>query len=46
MFSRDFGTVQKNDAEAKKIAENGFNFCELVFSSDFQKKYLQKKLSE
>jgi hypothetical protein len=32
--------VIHNDSEAAKIAQNGKNFCEFIFSSEFQKKYI------
>lgn len=38
--------VRNNDREAKRIALNGLDFCELVFSSDFQKKYLEQTIKK
>jgi len=38
--------VQNNDEEAKKIAENAYQFAETFFSSEFQKKYLKDSIEK
>ena len=38
--------VEKNDEEAKKIAEKARDFSRYYFSSDFQKNYIQETIND
>ena len=36
--------VKNNDLKAKEIAENAYNFADIIFGSNFQKQYIKTKI--
>ena len=38
--------VNTHDEEAKKIAENAYQFAETYFSTEYQKKYLKENIEK
>ena len=38
--------VKNNDEEAKKIAENAYQFADAYFSTEYQKKYLKENIEK